>query len=224
MLGLLTFLAATSTTAIQLEGWKVELGTGVLKDPSWSVAKLELTRQLQKIKRVVGEPALAKLQKVTIWVNSKSEITACMAYHPGREWLKEHKENPDMAKGVEIGNCLNFASWTYEQPWMVMHELAHAYHDQYLENGFSNPDVLETFNKSMKDKRYDSVLHWAGGKSKHYATTNQMEFFAETTESYFGTNDFYPFVRAELMNFDPDAFQLMKRIWGDPVKRTGAGK
>jgi hypothetical protein len=224
MIGLLTFLAATSTTTIQLEGWKLELGAGVIEDPSWSAAKLELTRQLQGIKRVVGESALAKLQKVTIWVNSKSEITTCMAYHPGREWLIQHKANPDMAKGVELGNCATFTSWTIEQPWMVMHELAHAYHDQFLDQGFSNPDVLETFNKSMKDKRYDSVLHWAGAKSKHYAASNQMEFFAETTESYFGTNDFYPFVRAELMNFDPDAFQLMKRIWGDPVKRTGVGK
>ena len=34
------------------------------------------------------------------------------------------------------------------------------------------------------------------------------------TEAYFGTNDFYPFVRAELKQHDPKTFALLESIWG----------
>ncbi len=33
---------------------------------------------------------------------------------------------------------------------------------------------------------------------EHYGLTNAKEFFAEMTETYFGSNDFYPFVAGEL--------------------------
>ena len=41
-----------------------------------------------------------------------------------------------------------------------------------------------------------------------------MEYFAESTEAYLGVNDFYPFVRAELKQHDPDMYELMTEIWG----------
>ncbi len=219
MLAFLSLLSSSASLDINLEGWTIRLEKGVLEDANWPPAKAELTRQLQDIKRVVADEPLAKLQKVPIWVNVASKNTPCMAYHPGAGWLKEKGENPEMAKGVEMANCKNFAAWTYEQPWMVLHELAHAYHDQFLEKGFENPPVLEVFKNAVAGKKYESVLHWDGKTTKHYALNNQMEFFAETTESYFGTNDFYPFVRAELMNFDPEAMKLMKLVWGERVKR-----
>jgi hypothetical protein len=40
-----------------------------------------------------------------------------------------------------------------------------------------------------------------------------MEYFAETTEAYFGCNDFHPFVKGELMKVDPGGFELMESIW-----------
>ena len=44
--------------------------------------------------------------------------------------------------------------------------------------------------------------------------TNEKEYFAESTEAFFGTNDFYPFVRAELKEYDPDMFALLCEVWG----------
>lgn len=219
MLGLLTLLLGMISSDIQIEGWTIRLGAGVIEDPSWEPAKSELTRQLQSIKRKVRDEPLAKLQKVTIWANIDSKITPCMAYHPSRDWLAQHDANPNMAKGIELGSTKNFVSWTYEQPWMVMHELAHAYHDQFLEKGFSNSIVKAAYDQALQSKKYESVMHYDGALTKHYALTDPMEFFAETTESYFGTNDFYPFVQAELKSFDANAFQLMKQIWGPPLKR-----
>ena len=44
------------------------------------------------------------------------------------------------------------------------------------------------------------------------------------SESYFGTNDFFPFVRAELQRHDSKAFELIRRMWGVRSKsgRTAA--
>ena len=44
--------------------------------------------------------------------------------------------------------------------------------------------------------------------------TNPPEYFAESCEAYFGTNDFYPFVRAELQRHDPVMYELIERAWG----------
>jgi hypothetical protein len=57
------------------------------------------------------------------------------------------------------------------------------------------------------------VLHIDGREQQAYALTNPMEYFAECTEAYFGTNDFFPFVRAELKKHDPAGYELMEKSW-----------
>ena len=42
-----------------------------------------------------------------------------------------------------------------------------------------------------------------------------MEYFAEASEAYFGTNDFYPYVRSELAEHDPALFELLGKFWMD---------
>ena len=51
-------------------------------------------------------------------------------------------------------------------------------------------------------------------QSRTYDLTDQKEFFAEMTECYFGTNDFYPFVAGELKQAEPEIFMLLGNIWG----------
>jgi tRNA U38,U39,U40 pseudouridine synthase TruA len=105
--------------------------------------------------------------------------------------------------------------WTTEdQPMMVLHELAHAYHHQVLTRG--NSDVLKAFENAVKSKKYEMVPYVRGQKLRAYALTNDTEYFAELTEAYFGRNDFYPFTREELKTFDPEGYALMERIWGKP--------
>jgi hypothetical protein len=58
------------------------------------------------------------------------------------------------------------------------------------------------------------VLHVRGEKRRHYALNNDQEYFAEATEAYFGTNDFYPFVRGELKEHDPKMVELLEAVWG----------
>ena len=124
-----------------------------------------------------------------------------MAYHPDAGWLKEHGMNPDKAKCVELAGA-EFLRWTIDQPWMVLHELAHAYHDQFL-GGFNNAEIRDCFDQANKEKLYDSVSRINNRTETAYAKTNPMEYFAEQSEAFFGANDFFPYVRSELERHDP---------------------
>ena len=95
---------------------------------------------------------------------------------------------------------------------MILHELAHAYHDQILT--FENRDVLAAYNNMKAKGIYENVLLYTGRKVRHYALTNHKEYFAESTEAYLGVNDFYPFTRAELKQHDPQMFDVMVKVWG----------
>jgi hypothetical protein len=43
---------------------------------------------------------------------------------------------------------------------------------------------------------------------------NDQEYFAELSEAYFGTNDIYPFVRAEVREHDPEGYRMLRKVWG----------
>jgi hypothetical protein len=167
---------------------------------------------LYRISRVVPDKALGRLRKIPIWVELAHPRHPCMCYHPSAAWLREHDMNPKKAGAVEIANAKNFLSWTHAQPWMVLHELAHGYHHQVL--GFEHAGIRKCYEKAVASKSYDSVLHIDGHKRRAYALTNDKEYFAELSEAFFGTNDFYPFVRAELKQHDPDMFALLEKLWG----------
>ena len=97
----------------------------------------------------------------------------------------------------------------------ALHELAHAYHDQFL--SFNNQRIIDVYDKAMAAGLYDKVLLYNGKKVRHYGANNHKEYFAEGTESFFYRNDFYPFVAAELKEHDPALYNLLVEIWG-PLK------
>ncbi|MBI1345440.1 hypothetical protein GC163_04050 [bacterium] len=172
-----------------------------------------LDHQLYQIERRLPPTAVKQLRTVKIWIEKAEPHHPCMAYHPDAGWLREHDMNPEKARCVELANARNFLDWTRSQPWMVLHELAHAYHHQFLPKGFENAPLKELHREQMAGEAYLSVLHIRGRKERHYAATNPMEYFAEATEAYFGTNDFYPFVRSELAVHDPLLFDLLGDLW-----------
>jgi hypothetical protein len=94
---------------------------------------------------------------------------------------------------------------------MVLHELSHAYHHQVLSS--SNWEILQAYRKAVKSKKYESVAFNMGGKRRAYALNSVDEYFAELTEAYIGKNDYYPFNREQLQEFDPIGYELMKKYW-----------
>jgi hypothetical protein len=199
----------------RVEGWRVlvhkDLDSPNRRDLRDRTLK-QLTDHLYRVSRVLPAPALDKIREIPIWVEVAHPRHPCMCYHPSAEWLRSHGMNPEKAKAVEIANCENFLSWTRDQPWMVLHELAHGYHNRVL--GDDHAGIKAAYRAAVDSKTYESVLHVNGKKQRHYALTNEKEYFAETTEAYFGTNDFYPFVRGELKVHDPRGYALIDDVWG----------
>ena len=134
-----------------------------------------------------------------------------MCYHPSRQWLIENDFNPEKERSVEIANARNFLKWTVAQPWMVLHEFAHGYHHNVL--GHGHREVRKAYQDAVKSKEYESVLHINGRNQRAYALNNDKEYFAECSEAFFGTNDFYPFVKSELKQHDPNMHNVLKKLW-----------
>jgi hypothetical protein len=199
----------------QIEGWRILVHKDFPRsEPDIHRQTLKLLdHHLFAVAREVPAAALSKLQRITIWVELNEPHHPCMAYHPDAGWLREHDMNPDKAGCVEIANARKFLAWTHDQPSMVLHELAHGYHDRFLARGFGNPEIAAALKKAKDDKLYEAVLHCRGRTERAYAMNNPMEYFAETTEAFFGTNDFFPFVRVELQKHDPGMHDLLKKLW-----------
>lgn len=189
-----------------IEGWTVKVHCDVGPE-----ALRVLESRLQDVVRLVPAKPLAELRKVPIWIGGP-DGKGIAQYHPDRGWLVKNGYVPEKAKAVDLGSAEQLIRETKRQPFMVLHELAHAYHDRVL--GFGHEKIRAAYDAAVKAGTYESVLSWNGKKVRHYALTDHKEYFAEGTEAYFGTNDFYPFVRAELKEHDPGLYDVLESAWG----------
>lgn len=205
----------------ELEGWTIRVDERLLKEPNVALgakALRFLEAKLFDITVVVPKDKVAKLQAVPIVLDLDHGKLIPMQYHPSAGWLKSNGYSPDLARCVHLPRAADVATKRNinEQPWVILHELAHAYHDQVL--GFDNPRIREAYEKFKASGRGDKTLLYNGARVKHYALTTPQEFFAEMTEAYFGVNDFFPFNRAELKEAEPEIFNLLTEIWTTPPK------
>ncbi len=213
----------TSRTDRNVEGWTVRVDDRLLKGPDAALgtqALRFLENKLSDIKAVVPEDKVKKLQAVKIVLDLTHGALGPMQYHPGAGWLKANGYSEDLVKCVHLPRAADVATRRNirEQPWVILHELAHAYHDQVL--GFDEPRIKEAYEKYKKSGRGEKALLYNGSRVRHYALTNQMEFFAEMTEAYFGVNDFFPFNRAEMKESEPEIHALMSAVWESPPRKA----
>lgn len=196
------------------EGWTVLVDPRLRRDQNTQTdrALALLQEQLRMIVSRLPPWAVGKLRSVPLWMSpTEPGQTPRAAYHPSAQWLKEHGHDPAKAKGVEFTNIGIFEQEVKRMPVFVLHELAHAYHDQVL--GFENPEINAAYERAVASKSYDAVKRSNGKIERSYAMTNAKEYFAETSEAFFGENDFYPFNRTELEQHDPEMFRLLGKLW-----------
>jgi len=205
----------------QVLDWQVrireELDTDSPEEMSEAIENLK--EQLEEIEKVVPREAVAKLKGVVLWFSpeyAKGQPRA--EYHPGKEWLVDNGRDPAMVRGVEFTNVRVFAAERKRMPNFVLHELAHAYHHQFLTDGFENKRVAELYQRAKDAGIYEQVEQRFGdGRSevvKAYGMNNPAEYFAENSEAYFSTNDFFPFDREQLLKHDPAMLEALKNLWG----------
>lgn len=205
----------------QIEGWTVLISDELLEKekPATDRAMELLTLQLQEIVRVVPAPAVVELRKVPLWFTPEYPgVKPRAEYHPGAGWLRDNKRDPAMEKGVEFTNVRDFERETKRMPNFVLHELAHAYHDRFLKNGFGNDEIKAAFENAKSQGLYDEVEQRFGdgrsAKVRAYAMSSPMEYFAESSEAFFSTNDFFPFNRDQLARHDPQITEVLTKLWG----------
>jgi hypothetical protein len=212
----------TAHTNRMIEGWTVRVDNRLLTGEGAALGERALkllTARLVAITTVVPGKSLAGLRAVNIELDLDYPGLENMQYHPDIDWLKKQGYSENLAKCVHIPDVEDFLSpfENHRMPWVVLHELVHGYHDQML--GYDESRIKAAWKKLRDSGKYNSVLTNRWGMHEHYALTNQMEFFAEMTESYFGSNDFYPFVAGELQQAEPEVFALMAEIWGPLPQR-----
>lgn len=191
-----------------------------------------LNNDLKHINNIIPKSALKILKSTPIWLNDsylyynyektskegkkyKIDIykpPESMCFHPTADWLIEHGNLSNKAECIEIYRVKDWIKERGYMPLVLLHELAHAYH-WYL--GFDRVDVLNAYNsvKQSKNNLYRNIPFILGGLRDAYALTNQMEYFSELTESYFGLNDFYPFNKDELREYDNIGYKMMETVW-----------
>jgi hypothetical protein len=213
----------TSRTDRTIEGWTVRIDDRLLGDaPDADLgtrAVKFLEAKLVEIKLVVPAERVKELQDVKIVLDLNCGNLGAMQYHPSAGWLTSNGFPAELEKCVHLPRAADVATKRNinEQPWVILHELSHAYHDQKLD--FEEPRIKAAYERYKESGHGDATLLYNGKRVKHYALTNQKEFFAEMTEAFFGSNDFYPFNRAELQESEPELYQLLKDIWIDGPKK-----
>ncbi len=205
-----------------IEGWTVHVDPKLLREPhvgEGARSLAMLANHLQRIAVLMPKDRLKQMRTLEIWIeHDHPKINVEPGpYHPSVGWLTARGYDPRLAKKVHITRAASLLERHHmvKHPAVILHELAHAYHHQIL--GFDEPRIKAAYDKAMKSGLYNKVLLYTGRKVRAYAASNHMEYFAEGTEAYFYRNDFYPFVRAELKEYDPTLHDLLEEIWG-PLK------
>ena len=212
---------------LEIEGFRIYVSPDLFDDSHGGETRAlgaealrALHWQLYLVTRAVADEPLAKLRLVPIWLELPTNTgpAAGAEYHWSREWLQENGRNPDKARSVEVTDVRGLLQSQSYLPTMLLHELAHGYHDHVL--GEDDRSIERAFERCVGEEgsggKYDEVLNVSGAKMRHYGATNKFEFFACATAAYFVVNDFYPFVRAEMAEYDPECHELMRSVWGPP--------
>ena len=67
-------------------------------------------------------------------------------------------------------------------PNFALHELAHAYHNLVLVEGFGNPQLIAAYDRAKSSGKYDRVERWHGVPDRNtfevaYGMNNPMEYY-----------------------------------------------
>ncbi len=188
-----------------------------------SELKAKIQGDLAEIARVLPEHAVALLRKKAfVWFNlsnvdgkGKPIHGACCHWSAG--WLRNNGQMPEKEGHVEIHNIQHYLDWQ-QQPAMLLHEMAHAYHKWAFKT--ADPFICSAYAKAMKSGKYDRSEYFGRRlqDKRPYAATNKAEFFAETCEAFFSSrrfrNDYFPYVHAELRGYDPIAYSMVECAFG----------
>jgi|GEM_PF-1029777 len=205
---------------LHFEPWTVMVEQQLMTDDP-ALAKKSLARlesKLRVLDATLPKTALPNLHKTTIFLMYGSK-----ANRGGRANGASYyqKNAPEFQKNIDLRwrNCVviksaqNYANLS--ELWSVkvlMHEFAHAFQLQQWPE--KQPDICEAWDHAMKQGLYRNVKDDKGKTlDRGYATTNQLEYFAELSCMYFVGCNYRPFNREELKGYDPVGYAMIEKLW-----------
>lgn len=168
-----------------------------------------LIEAMKRLKAWMPADRWADFLKVTHWLEWNSTRgpwgpTSAYQYHPGRDWLTDMDFHPGKHKCVEWGNALSLSKRNADATVTVLlHELAHAYHDQFLT--FDHEEIWAAYHRCVNGTAYPE---------RDWVKADHKEFFAGVTTRYFGRKD----ERDAVVQRDPVLAKELRKIWGTPRK------
>ncbi|QEL17291.1 hypothetical protein [Limnoglobus roseus] len=182
--------------------------------------------ELKNVTDLMTAKAVTTLRNIPVWAEWDERITlgngrqgrAYATYYGGNQLQALARGmNPEKAKCVVIHLTKSlteeYQDKTKPDSLLLLHEFAHAVHDQLL--SFDNADIKSGFKLAMSRKLYDKSL---------YCATNEMEFFAEMTCAYLDRLGYFPNTREDLKKHDAVTFKLMESIWGKAAADGGKAR
>jgi hypothetical protein len=211
-----------------VEGFTVIVSDETLKQDGASRLERKpldvLALELKTLSGLMPPKILTALHGVLIWVEWDEEVpsgngrpgTAVATYFGGHQAAMLAKGmHPLKAKNVTVQRMKSLA--LEHQPkkdsgrCVLLHEIAHAVHDQVLSN--DNVAIKAAYKQAMERQLLDKQA---------YAATNEREFFAEMTCAYFNQLHYYPRTHDDLKKSDPATFKLLETLWGKSKAGTTA--
>lgn len=172
---------------------------------------------LEVMQEILPGPAFEALRGVSIWVEAQGAVVPGgmsgrgMCFHASTEWVTGHGLLAEKTGGIEIVRAADFSVWRRNQPFMLFHEFAHAYHHLL---GVNDESVVGAYEAAKQSGAYDAVgRNSETGQVRAYAMNNRMEYFAEVSEALFGLNDYYPYARRQLADHDPGGLAAALALW-----------
>jgi hypothetical protein len=195
-----------------------------LEDPAYERKPIDVLRlELSTIAKLLRPEQVAilrsKVLTIVEWdVQKESAIgrtggTVLAYYAPGSPEQMAREGRPVAAsKNVTITTLKTITET--RQPkrdlggCVLLHEFTHAVHDRFYGRDYA--PIQAIYRTALEKKLYDLGS---------YLTSNEREFFACLTESYFDQGNEFPKTHADLKKHDPATFQFLEGVWG---KRTDA--
>ena len=172
-----------------IEGWTVHVDPAMLEGgehaEEGSKALKMLANHLQRISILVPEDRLKKMKTLEIWIEHHHPSLGAMQYHPSVQWLKSNGHDPRLHRKVHVvrASALLSRGQMLKHPAVILHELAHAYHDQIL--SFNNKKIIDAFKKAEASKSYEKVLLFNGSTVRHYALSQSQGILRRGHRSLF---------------------------------------
>ena len=167
----------------------------------------------------LSQSVLNSLKQWTFFIDWNTGFGDIARFHASKNWLVNNGFILEKLNSIEVSNVGYFLHFTeLNRPNLLLHEIAHLYHITTLTTNYE--PIYQAFLNARESGIYNSVSYHEGNGSYlenvvSPAVSDQLDYFAELTEAYFGTNDYFPFNREQLKEHDPQGFAVVESVWKD---------